>query len=1112
MNKPAASIIQLALILICPSATRAADVLTQHNDPSRTGANLQETVLTPANVNSTQFGKLFTRAVDGYLYAQPLFVQGLTISNQTHNVVFVCTEHNTAYAFDADDPLATNALWQVNLGVPVPNSEVNCSDLIPQIGISGTPVIDRLSSTLYLVAKTKETNNLNTVTNYFHRLHALDITSGQEKFGGPAVVTATVSGITFTALTHQNRPGLLLLSNVVYIAFGSHCDQQTYHGWLLGYNATNLQQVSAFCTTPGGSQGALWSCGMAPAADANGNIYVMTGNGTFDANTGGSDYGQCFLKLSTTNGLKVADWFSPTNESSMNSGDLDIGSGGPVLLPGSHLLVGLCKAGTNYLVDQNNMGHFNSSGDNVVQEFVLNVKADGIGQDPVYWSGPTNQFIYFSSGNGPTKAFNFTGTNMQTTPLGSSSVSQGNRPGGTSLSAYGATNGILWVIDSGSALRAYNAASFPTEVWDTTQNSARDALGTYVKFAAPTVANGKVFVPTTTQLVVYGLLGPPAPVLAWTAASGKDTNWSTALNWTNLTFGGYGPPAFQNNVLFTNAAAVSSPSTANNVVDTSQTIGSLQYANNAVSPSYQVTLISSNKTLLVTNLIVGTSTDAGADNVVNAVITGANGTLILSNNVLAVTQGSGTDGAHQAVLDLSSLGKFGATNSSRIAIGVYQTPPQNGNGGQRSSGVLYLAKTNIIAVTSTGVTNGILVGWNDNQGNGTANKGSALYLGQTNAIFTDAIFVGTDKTLGCLLAFNPSGLNNPTAYFRGIGGASSRVSFWGIGDTSMKSSSNQSASGTNDFTGGAVDAMVGNMTIGVTTTGAGLGPSTGNGSGALTFNSGTIDVNNLTNGWSAGTSTTAGFDVGTGVINVNGSAILKVNNILALAQNTSGGSGSPSGTLNVNGGTVRAKTIVAGGGTSTIAMAGGTLIFTNTAGAPGGGISSLSLSNSTLHLTLNAIAIATNIIVTNLTATGLNTIAFDSIANVSGITTFPLIAYGTFTGAVAVDFARGAVPAGYSAALVDNSGQGRIDLSIAPSALVTPRFGTLGFSGPNLIISGANGLPAGFYDVLVSSDLTLPLNQWAPIATNRFDSSGGFIFTNTPGPNAPQMYYRLQLH
>jgi len=489
--------------------------LTQHYNNSRTGANLEEVLLAPANINATGFGKLFSETVDGYIYAEPLYVPNLTIQGTNHNVVFVCTENNSVYAFDADR--GGSALWHVNLGTAPTSTQLNCGDVTPQCGITGTPVIDIANSTLYLDAK------IISGSTYSHQLHALDLTTGSDKFGGPMPISATLGGITFNPQYQHQRPGLLLLNGVLYLAFGSHCDHNTYHGWLLGYNETNLHQVAVFDTTPNGSQGAIWSCGMGPAADSAGNIYVMSGNGTFDANTGGSDYAQSFLKFSTSNGLSLVDWFAPWNAVTLSSGDQDVGSGGPVLLPGTHLLVGMDKSGTLFLVDQNHLGHFanGSSDTNIVQEFTANPQTDTIGQSPVYWNGPTNQFLFLGCGNGQTKAFLFTGTNVRTSPLATGSYTQADKTGGISLSAFGATNGILWVTDnnSGGTLRAFDAANMPLELWDSQKNAARDALGAYVKFCSPTVADGKVFAVSTSALAVYGLFSLPSFTVSSTTPS-----------------------------------------------------------------------------------------------------------------------------------------------------------------------------------------------------------------------------------------------------------------------------------------------------------------------------------------------------------------------------------------------------------------------------------------------------------------------------------------------------------------------------------------------------------------------------------------------------------------
>jgi hypothetical protein len=513
----------LPFVVACQLAPPAAatNVLTQHNDSFRTGANLSEFVLTTSNVNPGQFGKLYSRRLDGQIYAQPLYVHDLTISNKTRNVVYTCTEHNSVYAFDADDAAASNALWHVNLGPPVPSADLNnCPDLVPEVGITATPVIDLAGGTIYVAAKTKESGN------YFHKLHALDLLTGHEKFGGPVVVQGFVLGAgdgsvggtnTFNSLHEHNRPGLLLLSNVVYLCYAGHCDWPPYHGWFFGYNATNLQRTCIFNSTPDGSDGGIWLSGRGPATDENGDIYLATGNGTFDKNTGGRDLGDSCLKFTPSNGtVNVTSWFAPHDQATLNALDQDLGSGGPMLLPSTNLFIGIGKSGSIYLLDRAKLGGFvNFTSDtNIVQEFQPSTNKQIAGQCPVYWNGPTNQFIFMWCGFRVLDAYKFTGANIQTNPLASTAVAQGKSPGGTSLSANGdlASSAIVWGTHDGNGgtLRAYEAVNVTHELWNSQQNAARDALGSYVKFCAPTIANGKVYMATTaSNLVVYGLLTPP---------------------------------------------------------------------------------------------------------------------------------------------------------------------------------------------------------------------------------------------------------------------------------------------------------------------------------------------------------------------------------------------------------------------------------------------------------------------------------------------------------------------------------------------------------------------------------------------------------------------------
>ena len=521
----ALQILSLFLLLELPTSASAVNVLTQHNDNFRTGANLNESVLTVSNVNTNQFGKLFARAVDGQIYAQPLYVSGLVISNKLRNVVYVCTEHNSVYAFDADDLTASNALWQVNLGPTTPSSELICNDINPEIGITSTPVIDPATSTMYLAAKTKEIAG--TVTNYFYKLHALDTLTGQEKFGGPVVIQGSVPGtgvgtdgtnVSFNAFRQWSRSGFLLLSNVVHIAIGEACNTDFYHGWLFSYNATNLQRLAIFCTTPNGMKGGIWHSGMGPAVDSDGYIYVATANGNFDKDTGGPDIGDSVVKFSVSNGVpQVADWFTPHDQGVMFTNDLDLGAGGPVIIPSTNLLVQIGKLGVVYLINRQHLGGYvtYSSDTNIVQEFLAYNEPYFIGQSPVYWKGSTNEFIYFWSFGMPLTAYKFTGAMIVTNPVAvGSTVQTVARVGGISLSASGnaSGSGILWGTEASNngVLHAYEAENVAHELWNSQQNAARDALGNYTKFCAPTIANGKVYVPTTSnRLVVYGLLGTP---------------------------------------------------------------------------------------------------------------------------------------------------------------------------------------------------------------------------------------------------------------------------------------------------------------------------------------------------------------------------------------------------------------------------------------------------------------------------------------------------------------------------------------------------------------------------------------------------------------------------
>jgi hypothetical protein len=504
------------------SVTGNLAVLTYRNDNARTGQNLNESTLTPANVNSTQFGKLFSYPVDGAMYAQPLYVESVDIPGQgVHNIVYVATEHDSVYAFDADGKTSA-PLWHMSFinpaaGINSVSAASVSDDAFPggEIGITSTPVIDPAGGTIYVVSYTSELGV------YVYRLHALDLASGVEKFGGPVIIEASVPGtgeesnsqgqVPLVPMTHLQRPGLLLLNGVVYIGFGSHADNPPWHGWLLAYNATTLQQVATFNTTPNGSAGAIWESGSAPAADANGNIYVATSNGTFDASAGGLDYGDSVLKLNPGT-LTILDWFSPFNTDYLAANDVDLGSGGTMLLPDQpgphpHLLVVAGKEGRIYLNNRDNLGHFSSVSDQVVQELESAILPNNL-STPAYWQGR----VYYASQNDNLKMFRMNGL-LSISAVAVSPETLGYAGASPSISANGSNNGIVWLIDTsalassgGAVLRAYDATNVSVEFYNSTQAGTRDALGPPVKFTVPTVINGKVYAGTASELDVFGLL------------------------------------------------------------------------------------------------------------------------------------------------------------------------------------------------------------------------------------------------------------------------------------------------------------------------------------------------------------------------------------------------------------------------------------------------------------------------------------------------------------------------------------------------------------------------------------------------------------------------------
>ena len=504
----------LMMSLVQSRVSHAQLVLTQHNDLSRSGANPNETILTTSNVNESSFGKLFSLPVDGYTYAQPLYDPGVAISGGTHNVVYVATAHDSVYAFDADSGAE---YWHVSLGTPVPSTVINTQNILVEVGIISTPVIDPSTGTLYAVAKTYE-NNVQTF-----RLHALDITSGAEKFGGPVQISASVSGsgqqssggkVPFVASRENQRAAVTLVNGIVYLAFASHEDYAPYHGWLLGYKASNLQQVQIYNVTPNSGEGAIWMGGQGLVADSSNNLYLITANSTQSSENASNDYGESFLKLVPSgNSLTVADYFKPKNYDNLNANDNDLGSTGAFAIPGTSYIAGGSKSGMVYVVNTSNMGKLNTSSDQVVQEFQAD---NGLWGSPAFF----NNTMYIWGVSEPLKAYQFSGGHFNTSPSSQSAYSPpgGTTSGSVSVSSNGTTTGtaIVWATSPtgdpdhatvGGNLYAYNAANLGALLWSTSQNSSRDSYGNFAKFVAPTIANGKVYVGTDSeQVAVYGLL------------------------------------------------------------------------------------------------------------------------------------------------------------------------------------------------------------------------------------------------------------------------------------------------------------------------------------------------------------------------------------------------------------------------------------------------------------------------------------------------------------------------------------------------------------------------------------------------------------------------------
>jgi len=495
-----------SVLLAAQSASAQVNILTSKMDNARTGQNINETTLTTSNVNSNQFGKVFAFNVDGYVSAQPLYMSSLAINGGTHNVVFVATEHNSLYAIDAD---TGTQLWQVNFGPSVPSTAEGCPVVtgLNEVGILSTPVIDASTNTLYLTSKTY----VSSVASY--SLHALDVTTGLEKLGGPVTISGMAGGLTFPALQHKQRPGLLLSNGQIYLGFGSNGCDLNARGWMFVYDATSLQQLTVMTTQPDNSYGSsLWQGGVGPAGDSDGNVYVSTANGLFNYSL--LDLGDSVLKLSLSNGsLNVLDYFTPFDQDVKAANDIDLGSGAITILPYQqgasrpNLLITSSKDAALYLLDMDNLGGYNMVDNSQIPDYVPNALGNEFFGSPVYW----NNTVYLSAHLDYLRAFA-----LNTDTSGNSTVSQIAQTslkltvnGLPVISANGNTNGIVWLVRAIKGvplLSAYDATTLSL-LYDSGMNSTRDSLGTFnTHFGTPIVANGKVYAGTQTQLVVYGLL------------------------------------------------------------------------------------------------------------------------------------------------------------------------------------------------------------------------------------------------------------------------------------------------------------------------------------------------------------------------------------------------------------------------------------------------------------------------------------------------------------------------------------------------------------------------------------------------------------------------------
>jgi Chitobiase/beta-hexosaminidase C-terminal domain/PQQ-like domain len=739
-------------------------VTTYHNDLGRTGQNTRETTLTPANVNSTQFGKLYSVPVDGAVYAQPLYLWALNIAGGTHNVLYVVTEHDSVYALDADTGTVYVRVSLIPSGGSTVNSssDLGCGDLTPEVGITGTPVIDPTTGTLYVVAKSKVGGSI------VQYLHALDVTTLAEKLGGPVLIQASVAGngldasaglVSFNAKQENQRAALALSNGHVIIGWGGHCDLQPWHGWVMSYSASTLAQEAVFNASPNGSASGVWMSGAGPAVDGNGNVYLATGNGDWNGTT---DYGDSILKLGPpANGnFTVLDYFTPYDQGALNSGDVDLGSGGLVLLPplssGKVLLAQQGKAGTIVLLDTTSLGKYCvnlplpcTNRDTQIAQEIQNASA-GIWGSAAYWNGN----LYWTGANDTINAYSFNTNNsglISTTPTSRSARSFAFSAPTPVVSSNGSSNGILWALDGAAdnstcgtsgadclGLFAYDATNLANLLYTSSQAANnRDSPGAAVKFENPIVANGKVFVGTLSSVSAYGLLLPPAAAPTFSPASGTYT--STQLVTLSSTTAGASIYFTTNG---TTPSTSSTPYTGPITVSSSVTIKAI-----AVASGYSTSSVASGTYVINTGTTIQVSLSGNA----NVYGIGANGSAIPSG-------GLDNDGyAYSATLLGTSLN----WNGNTYLFG--------------SAGVVdALSNTTIPLPAGSYTTLSLLAtGVNGNQPNQTftvnySDGSSTSFTQSLSDWFTPQNYAGESKALQMAYRIAPNGtLDNRTFYLYG---------------------------------------------------------------------------------------------------------------------------------------------------------------------------------------------------------------------------------------------------------------------------------------------------------------------------------------------------------